>query len=245
MSILLSGDLHLNAVNEMTYITKKHITFCFDETIFNKIKYHVILGDCGFGWKNSEPTEKYVLTHLASRLFPILCIFGNHEPAYALTKTMPLIDIGLGEKVYEYRKANPAIYFLQRGKVYTIDNKKILALGGALSIDKDYRVENISWWKEEYWSFAEEKALFSLVEKNNTFDYVFAHTAPQSILDNMFDKDIIKYKINDSVAKMHDKLLPLISFKEWYFGHWHLDRWYQDDKQQKYICKYATLDLIE
>lgn len=41
------------------------------------------------------------------------------------------------------------IYHLMRGQVYNICNKSIFTFGGASSIDRNLRVDGVSWWKEE------------------------------------------------------------------------------------------------
>jgi len=102
---------------------------------------------------------------------------GNHDPVLGRPDLLEA-DIGIGEKVIMIKEEKPLVAYLKRGNVYNINNHKILALGGALSIDKAYQQLNNTWWKNEYWSEAEKKALFKLLDKGNHFDYVLAHTGP-------------------------------------------------------------------
>lgn len=46
-------------------------------------------------------------------------------------------------------KVGENIFYLKRGEVYIMDEKKILVLGGARSDDMAYRKIHESWWPEE------------------------------------------------------------------------------------------------
>ena len=46
-----------------------------------------------------------------------------------------------GGKVH---KINDSIIHLMRGQVYNIDNNNIFTFGGAASVDKEFRKENVS-----------------------------------------------------------------------------------------------------
>lgn len=68
------------------------------------------------------------------------------------------------------------VYHLMNG-IYTINNKKILAIGGAESHDKEWRVENVDWWEQELPSATQLgnlKMLSIVVIRNLT---LLSHTA--------------------------------------------------------------------
>lgn len=46
-------------------------------------------------------------------------------------------------------RAGERVYHLMRGEVYTIYGDHYFIFGGARSVDKDRRTEDVSWWKEE------------------------------------------------------------------------------------------------
>ena len=171
MSILLSGDFHINASNELFTILKTELIKKHGKEKYDGIKYHIILGDAGFLWPGNVVEEMRIFNTLKERSFPILCVFGNHEPVLGRSDLQE-VDIGIGENVIVVKNENPFIAYLKRGKIYTIEGKRFLVLGGALSIDKEYRIPGLSWLKEEYWSKLEEKSLFKLLKKENNFDYV-------------------------------------------------------------------------
>ena len=157
--IMLSGDLHGNAMNELTAINSRHVANkCKD--LFS-IRYHIILGDCGFLFRGThkevDKNDKYLQDWFAEKNYITFCVFGNHEN-YEKILSLPKVDIGIGEMVY---KVTDKIYYLQRGKIYNIEGKRFLVLGGGLSIDKDERILGLNWWKEEMWSYTEQENLFS------------------------------------------------------------------------------------
>jgi hypothetical protein len=125
--------------------------------LFNEIRCHIILGDGGFLWPGNEKGDAYLYKTLAFRPFPLLCVIGNHESILG-RQDLPEVDIGIGEKVILVNE-KPFVAYLKRGKVYTINGFTFLVLGGALSIDQEFRKEGISWWENEYWSAKEKKML--------------------------------------------------------------------------------------
>jgi hypothetical protein len=234
MSVLLSGDFHDNARGEMGYLTKSYLIKKFKRNLYKKINYHIILGDGGFLWPGQQVREVAIFETLSERPFPILCVLGNHEPVLGRTD-LPVVDIGIGEKVTVVNEKNPFLAYLQRGKVYNIDNRKFLVLGGALSIDKAYRRPNISWWENEYWSKEEEDGLFALLEKENSFDYVLSHTGPQRINAKLFAQFGGTYplKFHDKVAELNERIDKKINCKQWFCGHWHQVYYYYDEETQR------------
>jgi hypothetical protein len=229
MSILFSGDFHANAINELTNITKKSLIMKYRQERYEKIKYHIILGDGGFMWSHNQNTDRFNYKVLAYRPFPVLCVIGNHDPILGMSD-VPEADIGIGETVYQIN-ANPFVAYLKRGKVYTIDGFKFLVLGGALSIDKIDREPNKSWWEKEYWTEQEKRDMFKLLETENTFDCVLSHTGPHHINQELFGNrtTVDPEKFTDEVAFLNDKIYQRIHFHEWWCGHLHQNKYHYDE----------------
>jgi len=245
MSILFSGDFHANALNELNVITKSALLEKYKQDVFDKINYHIILGDAGFLWPGNEKTDLYNYKALGKRPFPILCVIGNHEPVLG-RPDLPEVDIGIGEKVILIRKENPFIAYLKRGNVYKIENRKFLVLGGALSIDKDFRQPGKSWWEQEYWSEDEKSRLFLMLKKKKKFDYVLTHTGPSRInmTINPFNRAGLMPKFFDQVALLNEKIDEMITCKQWFCGHWHKDIYYYDKHMERgyqYLYKQTAL----
>jgi hypothetical protein len=148
---------------------------------------------------------------------------------------LPEVDIGIGENVIVVNREYPFIAYLKRGKIYNIENYKLLVLGGALSIDKKFRVPNKSWWKNEYWSEEEKDTLFKLLKKEKNFDYVLSHTGPSRANDVVKTPNPILDlpMFFDEVAALNEKIDGKITCKQWYCGHWHKDQFYYDKKLKR------------
>jgi len=234
MSILLSGDFHDDARGELAFLTREYLLERYNDELFREINYHIILGDSGFLWPGQDQREALILEKLSKRPFPVLCVIGNHEPVLG-RPDLPEIDIGIGEKVILANEKNPLLVFLKRGKVYNIENLKFLVLGGALSIDKMFRIPNLSWWEKEYWTEEEKAELFALLEKDNSFDFVLSHTGPNKINKKVFAHNGAAYhmKYHDKVAELNEKIDSRISCRQWFCGHWHQVFYHYDNELKR------------
>ena len=165
--IYVTGDTHANID-----IAKLNTTRFPQQKELTKNDFVIICGDFGLCWDGSH-REMWWQDWLTAKNFTTLWIDGNHEN-FDMLYQFPLID-KFGGKV---REIAPDIYHLDRGQVLTIDGKKIFCMGGARSVDKEYRVEHISWWKEEMPSREEmERAIVALEQNNWCVDYVITHCA--------------------------------------------------------------------
>ena len=245
MAILFSGDFHSNASHELSSITKSALLKKYKPQLYESIKYHIILGDGGFLWPGEIKADLYNFRALGVRHFPILCVIGNHEPMLGM-KNLLEVDLGFGETVLKIWN-QPFIAYLKRGKVYTIEGIKFLVLGGALSIDKEYREPDISWWYKEYWSEKEEQDLYSLLRIDNFFDFVISHTGPDHINSKLFgnNKDYLP-KFVDKVALLNDNVHASINFREWWCGHWHKNLYYYDKNTYRgYQYLYKSTKILD
>jgi hypothetical protein len=244
MSVLLSGDFHGNAVNELAILTKEHLLTKYDAQTYQSITHHIILGDGGFHWPGNGEADAKSYRVFAARPFPVLSVIGNHEPMLGMK--LPEEDIGIGETVYLINK-DPLVAYLKRGKIYRIDGFKFLVLGGALSIDKARRTPGRSWWENEYWSERERTDLAGLLDRDNTFDYVLSHTGPNRVNNRLFNSAFTASpKCKDEVAIMNDVVDLAVNCKGWFCGHWHQDVTYTDETvQRSYQYLYKDVELLE
>lgn len=235
--ILLSGDFHGNQMNEMVTLNTKNIKkFCNENNVNEEdIKYHIILGDTGFLWPKGEKQDKFNLKFFESKNFITLGILGNHDNYDAIEK-LPLVDIGIGNPVW---KLTDFFYFLPRGKIYTIEGNKILALGGGLSIDKYYRMEGVSWWKKEYWSYTEEHNLYEYLKDIDEVDYVVSHTGTSESME-LLRAFMSLDKYDDKTILINNYVASKVKFKKWFHGHYHMPV-----ENDKYCCLYKNLGVIK
>ena len=152
--IYVTGDTHANID-----IAKLNTTKFPQQKELTKNDFVIICGDFGLCWDGSH-REMWWQDWLTAKNFTTLWIDGNHEN-FDMLYQFPLID-KFGGKV---REIAPDIYHLDRGQVLTIDGKRIFCMGGARSVDKEYRVEHISWWKEEMPSREEMERAIAALDK--------------------------------------------------------------------------------
>jgi len=137
--IFVTGDIHSDPrrLNVDSFYEQKEMT---------KDDYIIILGDFGLVWNKDKENkyEKHWLDWLEEKPFTTLFVEGNHENFDRLN-SYP-VEEWKGGKIQRIR---PSVIHLMRGQVFSIDGAVFFTFGGAMSIDKAYRKENISWWKEE------------------------------------------------------------------------------------------------
>jgi len=207
--IYLTGDTHANLdigkLNTKNFPQQKDLT---------KNDFLIICGDFGLVWDGSA-REIYWQDWLSSRNYTTLFVDGNHEN-FDILRRMPLSEKFGGQ----VREIASDIYHLERGQVLTIDGKKIFVMGGARSVDKDGRIEHLSWWKEEMPAIWEmDRALSALEAVNWEVDYVVTHCAPRSV-----QQMISPWYENDPMVSFLERVRQDLKFKRWYFGHYHTDR---------------------
>jgi hypothetical protein len=244
MSILVSGSFYANFELDLSSITKNTLIKKYGQEKYDKIRYHIIMGDANFMWPGNDRAEKIKYEVLARRPFPILCVMGNEDPILGMSDNRET-DIGIGETVYHIHD-DPFVAYLKRGKVYTIDGYKFLVLGGARSLDKKKRVLNKTWWKEEYWSEKEKSELFKLLKTDNTFDLVISHTGPHKINYLKFG-DMGDIYFHDEVAFLNDQIDERIQFQEWFCSHWMFHDEFHCDPEtgKKYQYLFETTRVID
>lgn len=213
MAIYLTGDTHghidINKLNIENFPEQKNLT---------KDDYVIILGDFGLVWDKSKRQQLY-LDDLSNRNFTTLFVDGNHEN-FDLLNSFPTEEWkgGLVHKITD------SIFHLQRGQVFTIDNKTFFTFGGASSIDALYRIPSISWWAEELPNKKEmDRGLYNLLLYNNKVDYILTHTCSSSTLDIISFRE--KFYINeyDTANTYLQHIKDTILYEKWFFGHFHVD----------------------
>lgn len=246
--IYITGDTH--NTEDMSNVSSSNMKLCCAEqnVDYSKISNLIILGDFGLPWydcpvdengiHSANKTDKYLLEWYNKKSFRILAVMGNHDN-YDMLKKLPSVKM-FGSTVL---KVSENIFYLKRSEVYIIENKKFLVLGGARSDDKTYRIPHESWWHQEEW-FDEEKlhCLSILKENDYNFDYILSHTGPSAGIactDSFYlnDENLIKLKDDSNVA-FNDFIDSKVTYKKWFFGHWHSDWGYENYNSTKYVPLY-------
>lgn len=210
--------------------------------------YVLVLGDFGIPWESmplwgdevhegKDDADK--LDFLAELPSTFLFIDGNHENFEMLYKYPE--EEWNGGRIHRLR---PNILHLMRGEVFNLKGMKFFCFGGGRSIDKAFRMENITWWKEEIPSTEEFlRAKMNLARVGNTVDLVFTHAAPLQFL--VPHKDLLGFdphRSKDASVRMLSEFESSICYQRWYFEHYHLDYY---DRERSARWMYRDIDWAE
>lgn len=223
MATYITGDIHgdhtINKFEDKYFPQQKNLS---------KSDYVIIAGDFGLLWDGSEE-EKKLLSWLNNLNFTTLWIDGNHEN-FNMINEYP-VEYWNGGKVH---KISDSIIHLMRGQVFDIEGKLIFTMGGAISIDKMYRKENISWWSEENPNEKElQEGLDILKLYNNKVNYIITHDCSERMMYEMYSDNQI-YRYSHRLNEYFDLLENTIEYDYWFFGHHHVDCKYDNKLTQVY-----------
>lgn len=188
----------------------------------NKDNMLIILGDVGINYYLDE-RDKKLKEQLNSYNIKLFCIQGNHEERPENISTYKEIDM-FGGKVF-IEEEYPNLIFAKNGELYNIDNKKVLVIGGAYSVDKNYRIiYGYPWFKDEQ-LIKEEMDNILNKYKGQYIDIVLSHTCPLKYEPTeVFMKDIDQSNVDKSMGKFLDKVEQSINYGKWYCGHYHIEK---------------------
>lgn len=170
----------------------------------------ICVGDLGVGFKGSHAKEiralEFANDFFASRDIQFLSIRGNHDnPAFFNGESQTFSHLRL---IPDYH-------------IETINDKKFLFVGGAISIDRTVRKQGVSYWKDEVFNLDHSKL--------QRCDVLITHSAPtwngplekNGMLANFCQKDPTLWDECMTERKQHDILLKLSGAKRHYCGHFH------------------------
>ena len=239
MGVYVTGDIHgeVHRLSNNSFYEQKEFNGNKDENVM------IICGDFGLVWNREEESneEKHWLKWLEEKPFTTVFVDGNHENHKRLA-TYPVKEWN-GGKVHEIRQH---VFHLIRGEIYTIEDKRFFAFGGASSHDikdgiidynngnwkekakklcKDgkymFRIRDLSWWKEELPSQEEmNNGIVNLEKYNWKVDYVITHSPPTSIIA-LLGKGLYK---QDILTKYLEDIRSKLDYKYHFMGHMHIDR---------------------
>lgn len=246
--ICITGDTHGDFARFSidVFPEQKHMT---------KDDYVIICGDFGI-WQDTSQ-ERYWLDWMNERSFTTLFVDGNHSNFDRLY-AMPVSEWN-GGQVHFIRES---VIHLMRGQVFEISGKRFFTMGGASSHDIEdgilepddpdfkrrrkildrrrasYRINHVSWWKEELPSAEEYDAARKSLDANDwKVDYIITHCCPNSIAD------IIGGGLYqpDHLTGFFEEIKEHLDFKYWFFGHYHDNR----VLMRKYVLLYEQIIEIQ
>lgn len=213
MAIYITGDTHRDF--------DRVFDFC-EEYGTTKEDILVILGDTGInyycGFRDEELKSELIQLEIT-----LLCIHGNHEERP--------FELGYDEMEWHggtvyYEEAFPNILFAKDGEIYDFEGKKAIVIGGAYSIDKNYRLNHgLAWFDTEQPS----DEIKEYVERQLDgcgwkVDYVFSHTVPIEYEPTWaLNPDIDQSTVDKSTEYWLQEIMDNLDFEGWFAGHYHVD----------------------
>ena len=213
MAVYITGDTHRDFDRIFSFCEENSTT---EEDIL------VILGDAGINYY-CDYRDKELKSELTQLPITLLCIHGNHEERP--------FELGYDEKEWHegmvyYEESFPNLLFAKDGEIYDFDGKKAIAIGGAYSIDKYYRLSHgLGWFETEQPSDEIMEYVESQLEKYNwQVDYVFSHTVPLECEPVWaFIPGVNQSLVDKTTEKWLQKILESLEFEGWFAGHYHVE----------------------
>lgn len=252
MTFYITGDKH-GDFSSVFHLQNRLQCFTEHDTI-------ILLGDAGFNYYVSETKDKdkrpYKLQKGARKLQSLLSsqipstifsIHGNHE-------ARPESIEGFEKRAWNggevwFHPDFPSLLYAVDGEVYTFNEKNYLVIGGAYSVDKWYRIEqieegnqNVKWFKDEQIS---EEAMKKVEEKIEEMDGeihgVFSHTCPEKYIPTeLFIAGVDQSSVDRRMEKWLDEIEEKLHYDIWYFGHFH------GEKKIDKMCMYnQNIEILE
>jgi predicted phosphodiesterase len=163
---------------------------------------------------------------------------GNHEN-YVLAQALQLIEIG-EDAGWLWNPQYPNILFAPRVHRFEIEGVSFLSVGGANSIDREWRIEGESWWPEEQISYGD------ILQATNGghAQVMLTHECPKAVnlfpngSINSWSVDGLVYAEKSRIAMQHvvDEVRPELLFH----GHYHF---FADHKTTRFIDNKPAYDI--
>jgi UDP-2,3-diacylglucosamine pyrophosphatase LpxH len=208
--LIFIGDVH----GELGELTNKLGKYNINNSTFIQV------GDFGVGFKNkeNETTELIELNDCLKTNGNLMYVIrGNHDnPAY-----------------FDGNFSYSNLIFLKDYSLLEIDGRKILLVGGAISIDRSIRKLNVNYWDKEAFIFRELK-LKSALSGIDKLDIVVTHSCPGEFEPVELNSLVMSYGMRDNglITELKKErgalsmlMYTLIGLKlkpaHWYYGHFH------------------------
>ena len=153
----------------------------------------------------------------ASRQSHVAAPLGMEVPGYDLTEWRG----GQAWVQQEY----PNLLFAEDGEIYEFDGKKAIAIGGAYSVDKFYRIAAGAPWfpTEQPDGYIKQRVEHTLERVDWRVDYVLSHTVPLSAMPrHAFLPTLNQSMVDNSTEKWLEKIQQKLTYERWFAGHFHV-----------------------
>lgn len=213
--LCFTGDIH-GGFRNMTWSLLSQ--WCLEDSIV------VVCGDIGMGfYKRGYYADEFqrMQTKLSEKNVTVVMFRGNHDnPDYFRAPQY-------GE--YQFNGAYPNVFLVPDRTVLVTDHGKVACFGGAVSVDRSARTEDISWWHGENFAPLTESEYADISKES--IDIVATHTCPlvcgprfnDAMGYEKSDKFLMSELMNERMDL--DDLLKNIKasnpLTKWFYGHFH------------------------
>jgi predicted phosphodiesterase len=219
MMAMVCGDVH----GQMHTLKK-----CIDETNPDMV---IQTGDFGTWNYDGSPIN------FGESIDTLLPLEGNKTPIYFCDGNHEQYDIlDVIDKNPEYYKNRYGIIHMKRGTILSVNNKNVLFIGGAESINKVNTIHGVDWFPQETPSYLEMDNCIQTVTINKNINMIITHAAPMEFNVGKFEETqrttrMFLSEILDIVNQLHHNIT-------WYFGHYHENKWgkYKNVEWQTFGC---------
>lgn len=213
--ICYTGDTHGNLDRIVDFCRKYELT---------KDDVMIILGDVGLNYYTDLRSS--IMKRQYSRVITctLLCVHGNHcqNPEYMESMKEKQWNGG----IVFYEEEFPDFLYAKDGEIYDLDVKKTVALGGAYSIDKEYRLaRGWNWFADEQMSPEVMKRCEDNLGKVGwEVHTVLSHTVPISAEPvEHFIRGIDQSKVDRTMEFWLESIKDRLKYKRWLAGHFHCE----------------------
>jgi len=216
MAIYVTGDTH-GRFNRIWDFSKRYSTHRSDIMI--------ILGDAGINFAGGERDEM-IKRGLKNLRLQLLCVHGNHEMRPESVGSYEEIEWHGGTVYVEPQYPN--LLFAKDGEIYDIAYQKCIAIGGAYSVDKPYRLANgWPWFADEQPSEEIKSRVEQRLETEGwQVDIVLSHTCPLKYEPReTFMQGIDQSAVDNSTEIWLNSIEERLTYKRWYAGHYHVAKY--------------------
>lgn len=205
----------------------------------------VLLGDCGLNY-NTPKQDCRKKEYLQGSGYTFYCLRGNHEERPEnVDGYCRVFDGEVNNEVWVHPDY-PNIRYLVDGNIYMFDGFSCLAIGGAYSVDKYWRLANgRKWFAEEQLTEEEQYEILGKT-KNLRFDFILSHTCPYEYMPrDLFLSVVDQSTVDNSMEHWLSRVCSEVEWFIWLFGHYHDDRLIRPNMEMLYNRIYDINEIYE
>jgi predicted phosphodiesterase len=200
--VLIAGDWHGNIPWMQTVLVK---------AAADGYRTLIHVGDLAVLWPGEQQFTRRLVRCLRELDLRLIFVDGNHD-VHPKLRALPRNADGFGA-------ISDRLLYAPRGHRWELDGVRFGALGGAHSIDKQWRTEGQTWWPQEDVTAEDVKAL-----GDEPLDVLITHEAPAGINVQSFLAGQLPAELDQESYNSRLHVLDAVRATEpelVFCGHWH------------------------